>query len=130
MKGYLVEMRSIAGLSGSPVFVDLPSAVPQSFSGGFFRDSRIKPPDPNGIMDWFHYRFLGLIHGHFDLPNLVEDSVVEDDASGGGGINTGIGVVIPAEKIAETLYQPELVAERQAIEAAYDREQAATPGDT
>jgi len=52
-----------------------------------------------------------------------EDAAIED----GVGINTGIGLVIPAEKIVETLYQPELVAERGQIEATFDREQAATP---
>jgi hypothetical protein len=69
MKAYLVEMRSIAGLSGSPVFVDLPSAQPMAVSAGFLHDTRIKPPDPEQI-NWFQYRFLGLIHGHFDIPNL------------------------------------------------------------
>jgi hypothetical protein len=130
MKGYLVEMRSIAGLSGSPVFVDLPSAVPPAFlPGSFVPDVRYRPPDPNDVIDWFRYRFLGLVHGHFDLPNLIEDSVV-DDADTGGGINTGIGIVIPAEKIIETLYQPELIAERQRLDAIFDQEHAATPDGT
>ena len=127
MRAYLVEMRSIAGLSGSPVFVDLPSAQPMGFLAGI-PDPRFKPPDPNENLNWFQYRFLGLIHGHFDIPNLIEDSVVEDDDGAKDiGINTGIGLVIPAEKIIDTLYQPDLVAERQQIEAAFDREKAATP---
>jgi hypothetical protein len=131
MRAYLVEMRSIAGLSGSPVFVNLPSRQPASFMmDRFIRDPDFKPPDPNENLDWFRYRFLGLIHGHFDIPNLIEDSVVEDDDAGTSrGINTGIGVVIPAEKIIETLYQLDLVAERQKIDAAFDREVAATPDE-
>jgi hypothetical protein len=129
MKGYLVEMRSIADLSGSPVFADLPSARPNFWGGGgFIPDSRYNPPDPNEMLDWFQYRFLGLIHGHLDIPNLIEDSVVEDeDAGASTGINTGIGVVIPAAKIIETLYQPDLIEERRQPEARYENESAAAP---
>ena len=65
-------------------------------------------------MTWLRYPFLGLMHGHFDVKNLSEDTVVEDDVL--GGINTGIGVVVPAEKVIETLYQPELIAERQQMQ--------------
>ena len=120
MKAYLVEMRSIAGLSGSPVFVDLPSAGPPMAYWGGISDPRIKPPDPEQV-NWFRYRFLGLIHGHFDIPNLAEDSVVEDDdAAESGGINTGIGIVVPAEKITETLYQSDLQQERDKIESNFD----------
>lgn len=129
MEALLVEMRSIAGLSGSPVFVNLPSAVaPFVAAGGMVPDIRYQSDYEE--VHWFQFHFLGLIHGHFDIPDLIEDSVVDDgDAEQRTGINTGIGIVIPAKKITETLYQPELVAERQAIEAAFDRDQAATPDD-
>jgi hypothetical protein len=93
-----------------------------------FQTPRYKPPDPNENLNWFQYRFLGLIHGHFDIPNLIEDSVVEvDDASKETGINTGIGLVIPAEKIIETLYQPNLITERHQLESAFNGARAATP---
>lgn len=98
---YLIEARSIAGLSGSPVFVN----SSQEFPANFIPDPRFKV-DPDEV-NWTRYHFLGLIHGHFDLKNLTEDSVVED-AAGGRGINSGIGLVIPASKVLETLYQPEL----------------------
>jgi hypothetical protein len=103
---YLIEARSISGLSGSPVFANV-DAQP-SFQ--FIPDPRFQP-DPESV-NWPRYHFLGLMHGHFDLENLTEDSVV-DDASQSRGINSGIGVVIPASKILETLYQPELKAMRK-----------------
>ena len=56
--------------------------------------------------------FSRLMHGHFDLENIVEDSIL-DDAMDPKGINSGIGVVVPAQKVLETLYQPELKALRQ-----------------
>jgi hypothetical protein len=87
-EAHLVEARSIGGLSGSPVFIHTP--VPHQ-------------------MNVTQFRLLGLMHGHFDIKNLNEDTVVDSEAETSGGINSGIGVVIPIEKILETLDQPELV---------------------
>jgi hypothetical protein len=53
------------------------------------------------------------MHGHFDIANLNEDTVVDSEAEVSGGINTGIGVVIPVEKILETIDQPELIELRK-----------------
>ena len=59
---------------------------------------------------------LGLMHGHFDVPNLNEDVVADEDEPS-RGIHTGIGVVIPMQKILETIEHPELVAMRKKIVA-------------
>jgi hypothetical protein len=91
---YLVEARSIAGLSGSPVFINT--------------DSRTGYPALG-----HHTYLLGLMHGHFDVQNLKDDVVIDTDDEKTQGINTGIGVVIPVEKILETLYQPELIRMRK-----------------
>jgi hypothetical protein len=90
---YLVEARSISGLSGSPVFLHVPT-----------------PDHGPGTTRIY---FLGLMHGHFDIQNLNDDTVVDSDQEATRGINTGIGVVIPVEKILETLNQPELVELRK-----------------
>jgi hypothetical protein len=124
VKAYLVEMRSIAGLSGSPVFVDLPSTQP--FLLGI-PDTRYKPPDPEQV-NWFRYRFLGLVQGHFDILHPEEDSVLEDINDHGGGINSGSAIIIPADKIIETLYQPKLRKERRQIEAQFSDRQATEIG--
>ena len=116
--GYLVEMRSIAGLSGSPVFVDRPEVPPR----GFIADTRYKP-DPENV-NWFRYHFLGLIHGHFDVPSPLEDMASEDDRTA-TGINTGMGIVIPAIMVLETLYQEELIEERKRLFAEALRSEAA-----
>jgi hypothetical protein len=65
---------------------------------------------------------LGLMHGHFDVENLTED-IVAEDADGGRGVHTGIGVVIPVEKIIETLNQPELIEERRKAAAEHLKKQ-------
>jgi hypothetical protein len=42
------------------------------------------------------------MHGHFDIPKLNED-VAKEDGDNTDQINTGIGIVIPVEKIVETI---------------------------
>jgi hypothetical protein len=68
---------------------------------------------------------LGLVHGHFDVPNLNED-VVTDTDSLKSGVHTGIGVVIPVEKIVETINHPDLVSMRKK-RVQEIRESGATP---
>jgi hypothetical protein len=96
---YLVEARSIGGLSGSPVFIRAP--LWQVRDGGNI-----------SINQGPQFYLLGLMHGHFDVTSLHE-GVVDADEVSPRGINTGIGVVIPVEKILETIDQPELVELRQ-----------------
>jgi hypothetical protein len=118
-EGYLVEARSIGDLSGSPVFVNLwDNSTPQQMHLGF--------PKLEGMIDFGRYMLFGLMHGHWDLPNLSDDAVVEDQDGRPESINTGIGVVIPVHKIIETLYHPELVDMRKKLEEK-EREDAAKP---
>ena len=97
---YLVETRSIGGLSGSPVFVSV-------------RTDRI------GIRA---IRLLGLVHGHFDVKNLNEDVVTDDEAETTTGIHTGIGIVVPVHKIVETIEHPDLTEMRKANAARMRQE--------
>jgi hypothetical protein len=98
MEAYLAEGRSIGGLSGSPVFVrdtvKMPALRPQG-----------TPAFMSGLGS-FH--LLGLMHGHWDLP--VSFSASEQAEA----VNMGVSIVVPAKKILETLYHPELVAMRKA----------------
>lgn len=122
MKAHLIEMRSIAGLSGSPVFIDIPGTQPPQGAVFGVPDPRYMP-DPEQV-NWFQYRLLGLVSSHFEIPELKEDSVVEDDKEGTEGINTGIAVVVPEQKIIETLYQPDLKTERAKLEEQHMRQAA------
>jgi hypothetical protein len=105
---YLIEAHSIGGLSGSPVFLmadglrgikspDNPERVTFSLQHG-------KPA----------FYLIGLVHGHFDIKNLNEDTVVENERATTAGINTGVGIVVPVDKIIETVRDhPDLEAKRQ-----------------
>ena len=111
---YLIEARSIGGLSGSPVYINVPTHT---------MGSRLQIPGERTCL-------LGLMHGHFDVQTFTDDIVVDiDDGSGRpSGINTGIGVVIPVEKILETLSHPELVSMREEAKAELRRRKSGTDG--
>jgi hypothetical protein len=99
IKAYLVEARSIAGLSGSPVMVFT--------NTGAMLAQRLRGQKPQQFC-----ALLGLMHGHFDVRNLNEDVVTDEDAPD-RGVHTGMGVVVPLEKIIETLRHPDLTAMRK-----------------
>jgi len=98
MDAYLVESRSIGGLSGSPVFFDL------------FTAKRTQPPTW-GYMAAAHandspsrFPLFGIVHGHFDWEDKEPDTAM-DRSQKKLGVNMGIAIVIPAEKIIDLLDQ-------------------------
>lgn len=107
---YLIEARSIGGLSGSPVFVQL--SVPRSFDGGMHLT---QTP--------FHYYLLGLMHGHWDIPVSNADLVIEDDPDR-ERVNMGIAIVVPAANILEVINQPEIAEIRKKEEKRLRNETA------
>jgi hypothetical protein len=118
-EAYLIEARSIGGLSGSPVFVRPESNYAHN----------LKTEDPN-TLGWCDARvgsfwLLGLMHGHWDVGASEIDAV--SNKGNAEKINTGIGVVIPAEKIFEVLELPELAEIRKQKEAELHAQCAATP---
>jgi hypothetical protein len=103
MDAHLIEAMSINGLSGSPVFVNIGAAR--------VKDGKTVLPTGKQFL------LFGLMHGHFDIKNLNEDVVADNEKETSNGLHTGIGVVVPVKKIIETIFQPELVEmRRKAIE--------------
>lgn len=104
---YLIEARSIGGLSGSPVFV---TVTGNRMGGGY-----PKAGDVLFTTATQHY-LLGLIHGHWDRSENAVDGVSQD--IDGGKVNMGIAIVVPITKILEIINQPRWVEIRaSAIEA-------------
>ncbi len=97
MEAYLAEGRSIGGLSGSPVFVRNTVHMPAKTAEG--KLSHISGLGP--------LHFLGLMHGHWDLPASFSSTEQAE------AVNMGVSIVVPAKKILEVLYHPELVAMRK-----------------
>jgi hypothetical protein len=106
MDAYLVEARSIGGLSGSPVFVNLGGTRSRGYN------TTTLPPQ---------WALLGLIHGHYS------DALAEDMTDGDRRVemvNMGISIVVPVEKIGETLMHPELAEKFAAVEKHLERDTA------
>jgi hypothetical protein len=101
---YLIEARSIGGHSGSPAFVHLPALRTIDGKTPLHRNQKT-----------FQLYLLGLMHGHFDVEDLNADVVLEDQRDATSGIHAGIGVVVPVEKIIETIMQPALIEVRRKI---------------
>jgi Trypsin-like peptidase domain len=96
IEAYLIEARSIAGLSGSPVFIHFP---PYRHVKNALIKASVSIP-----------MLLGVMHGHFDTDPSALDVVIEDRASR-IGVHTGIGVVTPVSKVLETLAALDLAAD-------------------
>jgi hypothetical protein len=88
MRAILIEARSIGGLSGSPVFVHMGFA--RWREGQVVRSGTPSP-----------FFFLGLMHGHWDVSTEAIDAAAPDAV--GENVNTGIGIVVPAEQIMRIL---------------------------
>jgi hypothetical protein len=109
---YLVEARSIAGLSGSPVFAIIDSSL-------YFSSVLAARKELEGQK----VALVGLMHGHFDVKNLNEDVITED---GSASVHTGMGVVVPTKKIIETLEHPDLIKARKDLVASLRSESGKT----
>ena len=108
---YLIEARSLGGLSGSPVFVRETVQFPAKFPDG--RD---------GLASAYgDVRLLGMMHGHWDIRESdINNPTISTELR--HGVNIGIGIVVPAEKILETINQPEFMEFRTEANTRYERE--------
>lgn len=98
MLAYLVELRSLGGLSGSPVFVQ--------------RSVKVQPADTSGRqpLGAGAIFLLGIMHGHWRIPasdldyvSVREEGDQKKDRR--DSVHSGIAMVTPAEKILEILDQ-------------------------
>ena len=118
MDAYLVEARSIGGISGSPVFSrrtmsllwndGVPGEVARSI---------------HGMTGEIH--LIGMMHGHWDVKEKDINQVAIQPTEKNRGVNMGISLVIPIHKITETLEHPTLALMREEWEQQFIRMQAA-----
>jgi hypothetical protein len=117
LDAYLVEARSIGGLSGSPVFVNL----------GLHRivDGEMKIATGN------MFKLLGMMHGHWTVKAPKKDEAAKDDDDEDSArmddlsdeaINMGIAIVVPIERIKAVINLPQLVAMRDTQDVAAARD--------
>ena len=113
---YLVEGRSIGGLSGSPVFV----RRTETFK--IMKDQRITEvwcPGP--------FKLLGLMQGHWEIrESEINNPLIQHDRK--HGVNLGIAIVTPAIKILEILNQPGMKLIRDLADEDFGRTRGMVPG--
>jgi len=111
IEAYLVEARSIGGLSGSPVFVRETVRIPvHGDSSGahagtiiMVNNKPLRPVTWHGEMHGVgRFYLFGSMIGHWEIPNGFTPSMSE-------AVNMGIAPIVPAHKIREIILQPEVV---------------------
>jgi hypothetical protein len=110
---YLVEAFSTAGLSGSPVFVN--ETVFFEYRGS---PPRAYPENQNAIFvasATGPTHCLGLVHGLLPIEVMVE---LAGKAPPDQKWNSGISMVVPAEKILEIINQPKLIEYEDVVDKA------------
>lgn len=119
---HLIDCRSFAGFSGSPCYVQQEQA-----------GTKVAPNGNLNIVTHERTALLGLIGGHFDDWEKTRDFEAEklDIAVPDtirAPVSTGVGYVIPAEFIRETLMHKDLVDDRSKADALVSArtEEAAT----
>jgi hypothetical protein len=120
---YLVEARSMGGVSGSPAFVALPAVSGHGIEEADKQNMvRLRPE--------LEFYFMGIVQGHYDEKiNTADDAADQDivDKSVATGIvNVGIGIVVPADKILEVINQPSQVEMRRVLGEKFDNRNNAT----
>ncbi len=109
---YLIEARSIGGLSGSPVFVRTVDPEQGPTTDGSIRGMKL----------------LGLMHGHWDIrESEINSPAIEHDRK--RGVNLGIGMVVPATKILEIINSPDSREALMAVEEKMvEKKKRSVPG--
>jgi len=127
VEGYLIESHGMPGLSGSPVFVR--STVEFSYAPqNMLLDPRsIDPRELLAVAPRETVFLLGLWSSSWDAP---PGEVLAIQAGAGNRVPVGMGIVVSAQKIEETLMMPELQEMRKQQKAERERqlaEEAASP---
>lgn len=118
IEAYLIEVKSLGGISGSPVFIRQTIDIP-----GLFEWGTNNPATAQAYSNII--RLLGLAHGHWNIDlGEINSPAVEHVKD---GFNVGLAIVVPAEHILEVLHNGELTAMRRELK---DKELAKNKGAT
>lgn len=110
LPAYLLETRSLGGLSGSPVFLHL---YPERMRGDSKAMGRrlLQGPQSENEPIGMPYILIGMVLGtpgsSFYRKDFLDDTPTDSE------FNSGISVVLPISNIIEFLYVPELIDERK-----------------
>ena len=106
---YVAEVRSIGGLSGSPVFAYLPPE--RAYPGA-------ENVDPRRCLF-----LLGIVRGHWDYKTRKTTLAFSDDEL--QAVNMGMALITPIEEVTRVIHGPELTASRSRAAAEMDEKPSA-----
>jgi hypothetical protein len=109
---HLIDCRSYAGFSGSPCFVEITERSRDEREAAKVPRSTVSPTQQNP--NYLATLLLGLVSGHFDdwSPTREKDTKTSTDVQ--SRVNTGVGLVTPADDIREILNDDEELMEMRA----------------
>jgi hypothetical protein len=109
IEAYLVELRSVGGLSGSPVIVDV--------GPHWIVDNVRQPRQASGKVLYL----LGVVNGHFEV--FVQTATVDVSPSD-EHVNKGVAVITPIDKVLNVIQQSRFGELMKASEKAVIRKLA------
>lgn len=109
---YLVEARSIGGISGSPVFLHMGLVRHVDGQVRFLQASTSTNLIGSSVY------LMGLVHGHFGSKESDLDTSSLDSGSDHDKINAGIAIVVPIWKVIEVVSQTRLRKEEDEADEA------------
>ena len=117
-QAFLVDMRSLAGYSGAPVFV--------------YRTRPDLDTDPKSWVSGFEQRFLGIDSGHLPAMGRVlsKDRKTPAEPRLWAEQNSGMATVIPAWRLTELLFDDDVVRKREESERIWRENRGAGPAPT
>jgi hypothetical protein len=130
VEGYLVETQAMQGLSGSPTFIRPTTSVSLAPPNVLIDPRSASEEDFSAAVPMRKLFLLGLWAASWDAP---PDEVLSVQAGKQNRVPVGMGVVVPAQKIIETLEQQEVKDLRKKIKemrAAHFAETAAASTDS
>lgn len=109
IEAYLVEAKSMGGISGSPVFVRQTVDIP-----GLFKWGTNIPATMQAHSNVIY--LLGLAHGHWNIDvDEINNPMVQHVEE---GMNVGLAIVVPASHILEVLHGKRLTEMRKELKDA------------
>ena len=110
VRGYLVELQNLKGLSGSPILV---RPTIQAHAPTFERTGQSTTSGPNAFMHTYdpHPRLLGVWSASWD--GLAEGADVSKHGVG-VRVPVGLGTVVPSARLLELLESPVVQARKEA----------------
>jgi hypothetical protein len=118
IEAYLVELRSIAGLSGSPVFINVPSTTVKKGKFQYLGGMRLLPL---GMMLGYH-----VVESKEDqviVPRIQARVTVASGMDATNSIdqrNTGFGIVVPIERVFDIFEREDFIKAINQVAAEYN----------